>query len=164
METFIAIVAVIAGIIGIIGSILPALPGPPLSWAGMLLLYFWGGTNGKGEEMSLTILLVMLGVTIVVSILDYVVPSYLTKATGGSKYAGRGALVGLLIGMFFIPPWGMIIGSFLGAFLCEIHYAKKDAGDAMKAALGSFLGFLLGTGIKLIACGVMMYYIFVYMA
>ena len=140
METFIAIVAVIAGIIGIIGSILPALPGPPLSWAGMLLLYFWGGTNGKGEEMSLTILLVMLGVTIVVSILDYVVPSYLTKATGGSKYAGRGALVGLLIGMFFIPPWGMIIGSFLGAFLCEIHYAKKEPLSAHSSAFCSAPG------------------------
>ena len=68
MEVLISILAVLAGVIGIIGSILPALPGPPLSWLGMLLLYFWGGTNGKGEEMSSTILLVMLGVTIVVSI------------------------------------------------------------------------------------------------
>ena len=71
METVVAILAVLAGVTGIIGSILPALPGPPLSWIGMLLLYFWGGTNGKGEEMSLAILLVMLGVTILVSILDY---------------------------------------------------------------------------------------------
>ena len=52
METVIAIVAVLAGLIGILGSILPALPGPPLSWAGMLLLYFWGGTNGAGDKMS----------------------------------------------------------------------------------------------------------------
>ena len=84
METVAAILAVIAGIIGIIGSVLPALPGPPLTWVGMLLLYFWGGTNGAGEPMSLTILLVMLGVTIAVSIIDYLVPMYLTKATGGT--------------------------------------------------------------------------------
>ena len=162
MEVLISILAVLAGVIGIIGSILPALPGPPLSWLGMLLLYFWGGTNGKGEEMSSTILLVMLGVTIVVSILDYVVPGYLTKVTGGSKYAERGAIIGMIIGMF-LSPLGMILLSFFGAFLAEIIYAKKSSGAALKSALGSFLGFLLGTGMKLIACGVMMYYIIVYL-
>ena len=97
MEIVIGIIAVIAGIIGIIGSIVPALPGPPLSWIGMLLLYFWGGTNGKGEEMSLAILLVMLGVTVLVSILDYVIPAYLTRVTGGSKYAERGATIGMIV-------------------------------------------------------------------
>ena len=84
---------------------------------------------------------------------------YLTKATGGTKYAERGALVGLILGSFLIPPLGMIIGSFLGAFLMEIYYARKTSGDALKAAAGSFLGFLLGTGIKIVACCVMMYYI-----
>ena len=107
MEIFIAIVAVLCGITGIIGSIAPALPGPPISWVGMLLLYFWGGTDGAGETMSLTILLVWLGIVIVVSILDYVVPAYFTKVTGGSKYASIGATVGLVAGLF-IPPVGMI--------------------------------------------------------
>lgn len=163
MEIVVAIIAVLCGVIGILGSILPALPGPPLTWAGLLLLYFWGGTNGDGEPMSLTVLLVMLGVTVLVSIIDYVVPMYLIKATGGTKYAERGALVGLILGSFLIPPLGMIIGSFLGAFLMEIYYARKTSGDALKAAAGSFLGFLLGTGIKIVACCVMMYYIVVYM-
>lgn len=162
MEIVIGILAVLAGVIGIVGSILPALPGPPLSWLGMLLLYFWGGTNGKGEEMSLTILLVMLGVTIAVSIIDYLVPAYLTRVTGGSKYAGRGAIIGMIAGIF-LSPLGMIVLSFLGAFLAEIIYAKKQSGAALKSALGSFLGFLVGTGIKLAACGVMMYYIIVYL-
>lgn len=163
MGTVVAIIAVLCGIIGILGGILPALPGPPLTWVGLLLLYFWGGTNGAGEPMSLMILLVMLGVTIIVSIIDYIVPMYLTKATGGSKYAERGALIGLILGAFIIPPYGMIIVSFLGAFLMEIFYAKKNSGAAFKSAMGSFLGFLLGTGIKIIACCVMMYYIVVYM-
>lgn len=162
METIIAIIAVILGIAGIAGSILPALPGPPLSWIGMLLLYFRGGTDGQGDSMSMTLLLVMLGVTIAVSIIDYLVPLYFTRLTGGSKYAGRGAMAGMLFGLFVVPPVGMILGSFLGAFLTELYYAKKSAGDAMKSALGSFLGFLAGTGMKLVACCVMMYYIIVY--
>ena len=157
MEVLIAILAVLAGVIGILGSILPALPGPPLAWVGMLLLYLWGGTDGAGEHMSLTILLVMLGVTVAVCVIDYIVPLYFTKLTGGTKAAERGAMAGLIFGLFVVPPVGMILGSFLGAFLAELYYAR-----ALKSAFGSFLGFLAGTGLKLIACGVMMYYIIVY--
>ena len=86
METFIAILAIVLGIVGIVGSVVPALPGPPLSWVGMLLLYIWGGgTNGAGEPLSTTLLLVWLAIVIVVSILDYVVPAYFTRLTGGSR-------------------------------------------------------------------------------
>ena len=163
MEIVIGILAVLAGIIGILGSVLPALPGPPLSWVGMLLLYFWGGTNSHGDEMSLTILLVMLGVTILVSVLDYVIPSYLTRVTGGSKAAEWGTFIGMVFGIFVMPPWGMIIFSVLGAFLAEILFANKNGSEALKSALGSFLGVIVGTGLKLVACGVMMYYIIVYL-
>ena len=163
MVVFIAIVAVLCGIIGIIGSIAPALPGPPISWVGMLILYFWGGTNGAGETMSLSILLIWLAIVILVTILDYVVPAYFTKLTGGSKYASIGTTVGLIAGLF-IPPVGMILGSLLGAFIAELIFAGKSAGPAVKSAFGAFLGFLAGTGMKLIVCGVMMYYIIVYMA
>ena len=101
METAISILAIVAGIIGIVGSILPALPGPPVSWVGMLVLYIWGsGTNASGEPMSLKVLLIWLVVTIVVSIVDYLVPMYFTKVTGASKYAERGAMAGLIIGIF----------------------------------------------------------------
>jgi uncharacterized protein len=161
MNTALVILAVIAGVIGIIGSIVPALPGPPISWLGILLMYFWGGTNSDGQTMSLTILLVLLGVTIAVTIIDYVVPIYFTRLTGGSKYAGWGATIGLLVGMF-IPPIGIIIGTLLGAFIAELIFAEKSIGGSIKAAFGSFLGFLLGTGIKLIASCVMFYYILIY--
>jgi len=162
MDIVVSILAVLAGIAGIAGSILPAIPGPPLSWIGLLLLYFWGGTDGAGEKMSLTLLLVWLGIVIAVSIIDYVMPAYFTKLTGGSRYASRGAVAGLVIGLI-VPPVGMILGAFLGAFLAELIYAGKNAGGALKSAFGSFVGFLAGTGLKLIATGVMMYYIIVYL-
>ena len=57
------IVAVILGVVGIVGSILPGLPGPPLSWIGVLLIYFFGG-----DPMSQTLLFVLLAVTIVVTV------------------------------------------------------------------------------------------------
>ena len=137
MDIAISILAIVAGIIGIVGSILPALPGPPVSWVGMLVLYIWGnGTNSSGEPMSLKVLLIWLIVTVVVSIVDYLVPMYFTKVTGGSKYAERGAMAGLIIGIF-LTPVGMI--------------------------LGSFLGFITGSGLKAIAACLMMWQIIVYL-
>jgi len=161
MNTVLIVIAVILGVVGIIGSVVPALPGPPLSWIGLLFMYLWGGTNKAGDNMSLTFLLVWLAITIAVTIIDYIVPAYFTKLTGGSKYAGRGAMLGLVVGMIY-PPIGIILGSLGGAFIAELVFAKKDGMESVKSAIGAFLGFLFGTGIKLAASGVMMYYIIVY--
>ena len=155
------ILAVILALVGIIGSIVPGIPGPPIGWVGLLLAFLAKGLNGAGEPMSLTFLLVWLAVTIIVTVMDFVVPGMLTRVTGGHKSAGVGAIVGLFAGMF-IPPVGMILGSLLGAFIAELAFAGKGTGASLKAALGSFLGFLSSTGIKLAATGVMFYYIIAY--
>ena len=152
---WINILALIIALAGIIGCFLPVIPGPPLSWLSLLLLYFFG--NG---EMSLKFLLIWLGITIVVTILDYVVPSYFTRVTGGSKAAGRGSLVGLLAGLIFFPPWGMIAGAFLGALLAEVLINRSAIADSVKPALGSFAGFFFGTFLKLVASGLMFWYMF----
>lgn len=163
MDLFISILAVLAGIIGIVGSILPALPGAPVGWVGMLLLYIWGnGTNNAGDPMSLRTLIVWAVAVAVVSVIDYIVPMYFTKVTGGSKYAERGAMAGLIIGIF-LTPIGMILGSFLGAFLSELYWGKNTTAGALKAAAGSFLGFILGTGLKTIVAACIFWQILVYM-
>lgn len=144
METWIIVLAILAGVVGTLGSILPGLPGTPVSWVGLLLLYLWGPV-----DMSLKTLIVWGVAVAVVSVIDYIVPMYFTKLTGGSRYAEKGALVGLVAGIV-LTPVGMILGSFLGAFLFELYYTRRGAGQAFKAAIGSFLGFITGTGLKTI--------------
>ena len=162
MDTLIVILAVLAGIIGIAGSILPGLPGTPVSWVGLLLLYVWGnGTNAAGDEMTMRTLIVWGVVVAIVSVIDYIVPMWFTKLTGGSKYAERGALVGLVAGII-LTPVGMILGSFLGAFLFELYYNRQGAAQALKAAIGSFLGFITGTGLKTIVSVLIMWKILVF--
>ena len=162
MDAIVSILAILAGIIGIAGSILPGLPGTPVSWVGMLILYIWGtGTNAMGEEMPLKTLIVWGVIVAIVSVIDYIVPMYFTKVTGGSKYAERGALVGLIAGII-LTPIGMILGSFLGAFLFELYYTRQGASQALKAAIGSFLGFITGTGLKTIVACLIMWKIFVF--
>lgn len=148
------IIAVILGIVGLVGCILPILPGPPLSWAGLLLVYL---THPEG--MTTGFLIVWLVVAVVVTILDYLVPSWITRTAGGSKAASRGTLVGMILGIIFFPPWGMIAGSFLGALVSEIVFNGRDVAGSLKPAFGSFLGFLLSTGLKLTTSGVMLFYI-----
>ena len=158
MEIFIDIVAVILGIVGLLGCILPVLPGPPCSLAGMFLLFLWGSPQAQ-DDITWRLLIIMLIVTVVVTVLDYVVPGWLTRVTGGTKYASRGATAGMLVGILFFPPWGMIAGAFIGALVAELYWGEKKMGQGLKAAAGSFLGFLLGTGLKFAASGVMLYYI-----
>lgn len=156
METAIIVFAILAGIIGIAGSILPGLPGTPFSWVGLLLLYLWGP-----EEVPVDTLVLWGVITVIVSIVDYLVPMWLTKATGGSKYAERGAMIGLIAGII-LTPIGMILGSFLGAFIAEVEWGKKETGDALKAATGSFIGFILGTGLKTIVSAMIMWKIIMF--
>ena len=56
----------------------------------------------------------------------------------------------------------MILGSLAGAFAGELLFAGKDAGTSVKSALGAFLGFIFGTGLKLICSSVMLFYIVIY--
>lgn len=141
-------------ILGILGCILPVIPGPPLSFVGILLLHFtrWGNINFE--------LLVWLGIAAAVAtVLDYVFPIWTTKKFGGSKRGVWGSTIGLIIGLFFFPPLGIIIGPFVGAFIGEIT-SNKDQRTALKSAFGSFVGFLLGTGLKFAVSGVTTYYFF----
>ena len=162
MDTVLLIFGILLGIIGIVGSIVPGIPGPPLSFIGVLLMYFRKGLDSGGDPMGVTLLLVLLAVTIAVTVLDYVVPAWFTKITGGTKYASRGATIGLIAGLIFPLPIGMIAASLLGAFVGELFFANKDAASSVKSALGAFLGFLAGTGAKLISSAVMLYYIIVF--
>ncbi len=158
MSVVLIILAIVAGVIGIVGSVVPGLPGPPVSWAGLLLVYIWGRTAGVADPMTTTFLLVWLGITILVTVIDYIIPAYFTRLTGGGKLAGRGAMIGLVVGLF-VQPVGIILGTLLGAFLAELLFDGKTGLESLKSAFGALLGFLCGTGIKLIASGIMFYYI-----
>jgi uncharacterized protein YqgC (DUF456 family) len=151
MDIALLILGIILMIIGIIGCLVPVLPGPPLSYLGLLLLH-----ASRFGDFTPTILIALAVVTVVVTILDYIVPVWGTKKFGGSKYGMRGATVGLIIGIF-LGPAGIIIGPLFGAIVGELIF-KDDMKYALKAGFGSLLGFLTGVGLKLAASFVMTYF------
>jgi len=157
-STVLIVIAIILAIIGIIGSIVPGLPGPPLSWIGLLMAFFGRNIADNANKITVTCLIIWLAITVIVSILDYTIPAKFTKLAGGTKAGSNGALIGMIIGIF-LTPIGMIPCSLAGAFLAEMFQENKSAADAFKSALGTFLGFLVGTGMKLITSVTMAYYI-----
>ena len=177
MEIALVIIAFIFLVTGFLGSVIPALPGPPISYIGLLLLQRsgYGGFSG-------TFLWVLAGITIVITIMDNILPAILTKKFGGSKMAVTGSIIGIFAGMFVYPPVGILVGPFLGALTGELIHNKiqeKKAAAALAAntgneepgvpaalnaanplivALGAFLAFIAGTGGKLIIAGMMIFY------
>ena len=149
MSIALIIIAIILLIAGIVGCIVPALPGVPLSYVALWLIRF----TDKGDEISNRILIIWGIVTILVTILDYVIPVWGTKRFGGSKWGVWGSTIGLIAGLF-LGPWGVIVGPFVGAVVFEL-LGGKPSREAIRAGWGSFIGLLSGTIIKLICCGLM---------
>ncbi|MGJ5642597.1 DUF456 domain-containing protein [Formosa sp. S-31] len=133
-------------LIGILGSVLPVLPGPPISWLGLLLLYFTKAVPNDWWFLGITFC-IALGVFI----LDYAIPAMGTKRFGGSKAGVIGTTTGLIISILFplLGFFGIIIWPFVGAFIGEL-INKTHHKAAAKAAFGSFLGFITGTFLKFI--------------
>jgi uncharacterized protein YqgC (DUF456 family) len=150
MDLLLLIIAFALMVLGVFGSFLPVLPGPSLSWVGLVLLYF---TNAV--PANYWILGISFFITVVVSVLDYIIPAKGTQKFGGSSYGIWGTNIGLIVGILAPIPFGFIIGPFVGAFVGELLYDYKDHGRAFKAATGSFVGFLASSFMKFVLC--MMY-------
>jgi len=144
MDLFLLIIGFVFTLLGVVGSFLPVLPGPITGWIGLLLLYLT-----ETVPMSYTFLGVTLAISIIIWILDYTIPAMGTKKFGGSKAGAIGTTIGLIVGLISPIPLGFIIGAFLGAFLGELTHSI-DIKRALKAAFGSFLGFLASTTLKFI--------------
>ncbi len=154
MDYVLIVLGILLMISGILGCVLPVIPGPPLSYLGILLLHFT-----ERVQFSSRFLLIWASITVVVYALDYIIPAWGTKKFGGSKRGVWGSMIGLVTGLFFFPPFGIIIGPFLGAIIGELT-SGKDSGTALKSGFGSFVGFLAGTLLKLITSGMMTWYFF----
>jgi hypothetical protein len=139
------ILTMIIMLIGLAGTILPMLPGLPIMWAGTLIYALLTGF----EDIGWIFLVIFGALTAITTLLDYVANLYGAKRMGAGSWGIFGALVGMLIGLFLAGLIGLLVGSFLGAILGELLGGKKSS-QALKAGVGTFLGFLGGTFLKFI--------------
>lgn len=148
MDLFCYITSCILIIIGIVGCFLPIIPGPGLAYLGLLCML------PTSNSPSAAMLFTYGCLTVLVTVLDYVVPAWGAKRFNCSKFGTRGCLIGTFLGMF-LGPFGLLFGPFCGAFIGEL-IARKPIEAAALGGLGAFLGFLSGVFIKVLACVVML--------
>jgi len=153
MDIILVILAFVLLIIGIIGSVIPMVPGPPLSFLGLLVLK-WSAYG----DYSVVFIWIWAFITIAITVMDYILPSLFARQFGGSRAASIGSLLGLIVGIFLYPPWTMIFGPFVGAFLGELIHNSKDKKKALMVALGAFLSFIAGSGAKLVTTSLMLFF------
>ena len=152
MDWFWITIGIILCIVGILGSILPLIPGPPIAYLGLLIQQF-----RDPNPFTTKFLIIWAGIIILILVLDYIIPIWGTRRFGGTKYGVWGCMIGF-IAAFWMGPLGVIIGPFLGAFIGEM-IGGQSAHKSFRAALGSFVGFLFGSFLKLIACFMLLFYI-----
>ena len=160
MEYLLLILSLIFIILGYVGAFVPGLSGPPLAWVAILLIYFI-----PGIELPLWVLIVTGIIAGLSLILEWIIPAYGTKIFKGSKYGIRGSYIGMVVGIIAPIPFGFLLGPFVGAYLGELYMDHKDQGRALKAAFGTFIGFLLAILMNFALVSLMLlvwgYYVFI---
>jgi len=153
LDTVLIVIGFLFQVVGLAGCVLPWLAGPPFNFLGLILLCLAKGW----DTFSPAFLIVMGALTLLTTVLDYVLPMAGAKKYGSTKRGFWGAFFGMVIGVVLFPPFGMIIGAFLGAVAGEISAGKKNA-EAMKAGWGVFLGVITALILKLLVSGIMTFF------
>lgn len=131
-------------VVGIIGCVVPVVPGPVLAFGALLCLL------PTEHHPGIVALVVFGGIALLATVLDSVVPAIGAKKFQCSKLGVFGCVVGTIVGVFFFPM-GLLLGPFLGAVAGEL-LSGKSAGKSIWGGFGAFLGFLVGTLLKIAAC------------
>ncbi len=137
--------------LGLVGTLVPFLPGH-------LILFFaavghWLMLRQDSGVEWLT--LVVLGFLLILSqVFEFLSGAAGTRWFGGTRWGAAGALIGGMVGIFFIP-FGLILGPLIGSMFCEFVFAKKEVRPATISGVGSVLGTVAGMVVKIIV-GVLM--------
>jgi len=154
MDILLISISVVLVLLGIVGSIVPIIPGPPITFCGLLITHFT-----SNNPFTVKLLIILGGLAVLSAFIDNILPVYATKKFNGSKKGVWGSAIGLLLGLFFFPPFGILIGPMIGAFIGEI-IDGKTANRAVRPAFGSFIGFLSSIFLRF-GLSIVMAYVFV---
>jgi uncharacterized protein YqgC (DUF456 family) len=150
VEVVFVIICAVLILAGLVGVIMPYLPGITLAWLGLFIYAI--GTDW--ERLSVTTIVVFAVLTVLALLMDYIAPLLGAKKYKASKWGMIGASIGLFLGIIIFQIWGIIVGPLLGALIGEL-LSGKSAGEAFKISLGTLVGFLFGSLMKIVLILVM---------
>lgn len=144
-------VAIIMFAIAFVGLIYPVIPSVVFILAGFLLY----GVFVSFEELTWLFWVIQLLFVVLLFGADTLANLVGVKRFGGSKAGMWGSTIGLLIGPFVIPVFGILAGPFLGAIIAELLFTRSGIKQAFRTGVGSVVGFLTSAVVKAIIMGIM---------
>lgn len=145
METFLWLIIIACFIVSFVGLVYPIIPSVILIWVGVAIYYFFINT----ETLSWWTWTTFAILTILLFLSDYLANLYFVQRYGGSKWGMRAATIGVIIGCFVIPPFGILFIPFILVLITELIQHKTFT-DSLKVATGTLIAFLSGTLAKAI--------------
>ena len=138
------VAATVLIVTGIAGTLLPALPGTILVLAGVVL----GAWLDDFTRVKPWVVAIIAVLALIAWATDYVATVMGAKKAGASTLAIVGAALGTIAGIF-MGLIGVLFMPFVGAVIGE-YIAQRNARQAAKVGLATWLGLLVGTVVKLV--------------
>lgn len=125
-------------------------------WIGFII-YQWGIDD---TSLSWIFWLGMLFLTLLIFISDLLMNRYFVNRFGGSKKGEWAALIGVILGSFILPPFGIVIVPFILVLIVEM-LEQKRFDVALKASFGSIVAFFSSTFTQAFVMLIMVVWFFV---
>ena len=134
------IIVILISSLGVLGTLLPVVPGTPLLVLASLIYILFAGLEALGWQ-------VLVGLVIMSLIAEgskYFSSLLGAKHFGSSRQGLVGVLLGLMFGILFLGPLGIVLGPVLGSILVEL-FKGRSIEEAAKVGLGTIVGQLGGS-------------------
>ena len=134
------IAIIILFLLSFIGLVVPILPAVGLVWIGIALYYLFISATAI-STLTWWILVIL---TAVIVIADQLASGLLVHRRGGSRISIVASVIGVFLGIWLLPPFGVIVIPFLLVFAIET-WQRKTPEVAAKIAFAVVLAFLSST-------------------
>lgn len=156
MEHLIWTIIIILFILSIVGIFVPIIPAVVLIWLGFILYHFFI----DADQLNFLFWIIMIVFTIILVVSDIITNRYFVDKFGGSKESQWAAILGVILGAFIYPPFGLIIVPFIFVFGIEM-FQHRTAKQASLIAVGALAGFLSGVVAKFLIQAMMIVWFFI---
>lgn len=130
-------------VVALVGVVVPVLPGVPLAAVGALLAAWIRGFEVVGVAP-----LVWVGVlALVAQGLDFAAAALGARVWGARRAGFWGGVIGSLVGLVLLPPFGFLVGALVGAVGAELATGRPPD-EAIRAGVGAFAGSVGGVVAK----------------
>jgi uncharacterized protein len=156
METLYWTIIIVLMVLSFVGLVYPIIPSVLFLLASFLLygvFFDFSPFNWLFWTIQVLFVVLLFGA-------DYLANLVGVKRFGGTKAGIWGSTVGLLVGPFVIPIFGIILGPFLGAIIGEWIVHRSSFKDTIKVGIGSVVGFISSVFTKGLIQLVMVIYFF----